>query len=95
MIYSDWNAWGDAKFLIDTANISSAGDAAWISTIGYVRFDLPRFLGLPLRLSAVIVKDDLDWKFQSMQFQFDLNLFTLFFTTTMLEVGWLPASEPW
>jgi len=52
-------------------------------------------LGLPLRLSAVIVKDDLDWKFQSMQFQFDLNLFTLFFTTTMLEVGWLPASEPW
>jgi hypothetical protein len=48
-------------------------------------------LVLPLRLSAVMVKEDLDWKFQSMQFQFDLDLFTLFFTTTMLVV-WLAAS---
>jgi len=38
-----------------------------------------------------MVKEDLDWKFQSMQFQFDLNLFILFFTTTMLVV-WLAAS---
>jgi hypothetical protein len=91
LIYSDWNTWGDMKFMIDTANISSAGDAAWISTIGYVRFDLPRFLVLPLRLSAVMVKEDQDWKFQSMQFQFDLNLFFLFFTTNML-VAWLSAS---
>jgi hypothetical protein len=48
-------------------------------------------LVLPLRFSAVMVKEDLDWKFQSMQFQFDLNLFILFFTTTMLVV-WLAAS---
>jgi hypothetical protein len=46
---------------------------------------------LPLRLSAVMVKEDQDWKFQSMQFQFDLNLFFLFFTTNML-VAWLSAS---
>jgi len=91
LIYSDWNAWGDVKFLIDTANISSTGDAAWISTIGYVRFDIPRFLVLPLRFSAVMVKEDLNWKFQSMQFQFDLNLFTLFFTIILLVV-WLVAS---
>lgn len=90
LIYSDWNAWGDVKFLIDTANISSAGDAAWISTIGYVRFDLPKFLVLPLRFSAVMVKEDLEWKFHSMQFQFDLNLFFLFFTTIILVV-WLAA----
>ena len=38
-----------------------------------------------------MVKEDQDWKFQSMQFQFDLNLFFLFFTTNML-VAWLSAS---
>lgn len=39
----------------------------------------------------MMVKEDQDWKFQSMQFQFDLNLFFLFFTTNML-VAWLSAS---
>jgi len=87
LIYSDWNAWGDAAFLMDTAHISSAGNVAWISTIGHVKFDIPRFLVLPLRLSAVMVKEDLVWKFQSMQFQFDLNLFFLFFVTIMLLIG--------
>lgn len=87
LIYSDWNAWGDVVFLIDSAHISSAGNVAWIATIGYVRFDIPRFLVLPLRLSAVMVKENMDWKFQSMQFQFDLNLFFLFFVTILLLIG--------
>jgi hypothetical protein len=91
LIYSDWNAWGDVVFLVDTAHISSAGNVAWISTIGRVRFDIPRFLVLPLRLSAVMVKEGPDWKFQSMQFQFDLNVFTLFFVTLILFI-WLAVS---
>jgi hypothetical protein len=91
LIYSDWNAWGDVTFLMDNANISSNGDTAWIGTIGYVRFDVPSFLVLPLRLSAVMIKEDLDWKFQFMQFQFDLNLFLLFFTTILLGI-WLVVS---
>ena len=91
LIYSDWNAWGDVTFLMDNANISSNRNTAWIATIGYVRFDVPSFLVLPLRLSAVMVKEDLTWKFQFMQFQFDLNLFLLFFTTTLLGI-WLVVS---
>jgi len=87
LIYSDWNAWGDVEFLLDTAHVSAAGNVAWIATIGYVRFDVPRFLVLPLRLSAVMVKEDLGWKFQSMQFQFDLNLFFLFFVAILLTFG--------
>jgi hypothetical protein len=91
LIYSDWNAWGDVTFMMDNANISSNGDTAWVATIGYVRFDVPSFLVLPLRMSAVLVKEDLAWKFQTMQFQFDLNLFFLFFTAILLGV-WLFAS---
>ncbi len=68
LIYSDWNSWGDCTFLIDKAHISAAEDVAWISTIGYVKFDIPSFLVLPLRLSAVMVKEDLGWKIQFMQF---------------------------
>jgi hypothetical protein len=91
LIHSDWNAWGDCTFLMDNAHISASGNVAWISTIGYVRFDIPRFLVLPLRLSAVMVKEDPTWKFQYMQFQFDLNLILLFLTT-MLLIAWLSVS---
>ena len=91
LIYSDWNAWGDVTFLMDNANISSNGDTAWIATIGYVRFDVPSFLVLPLRLNAVLVREDQAWKFQAMNFQFDVNLFFLFFTVILLAT-WLVAS---
>jgi hypothetical protein len=89
LIYSDWNAWGDVTFLMDNANISSNGDTAWIATIGYVRFDLPRFLVLPLRLSGVMVNESSEWKFQFLQFQFDLSLFFLFFTTILISIWWI------
>jgi hypothetical protein len=57
LIFSDWNAWGDVTFIMDTAHISTSGNVAWIATIGFVEFDLSRFLVLPLRLSAVMVKE--------------------------------------
>ncbi len=65
--------WGDVYYLMDQANISHREGVAWVSTIGYVEFDMSRFLVLPLRYSAVMVKEDGTWKFQQMQFQFDLN----------------------
>jgi hypothetical protein len=74
LVFADWYRWGDCTFLMDNANISSFGEVAWISTVGYVKFDLSRLLVLPLRLSAVAVKEHDVWKFQQMQFQFDLDL---------------------
>jgi hypothetical protein len=91
LIFSDWNAWGDCIFLMDKAHISTSGNVAWISTIGQVQFDLPRFLTLPLRLSGVMVKEGLTWKFQSLQFQFDLNFIPLFLITLILAI-WLFVS---
>jgi hypothetical protein len=91
LVFNDWNAWGDCTFLMDNAHISTSGNVAWISTIGYVQFDLSRFLVLPLRLTAVMVKENPTWKFQYMQFQFDLNLFPLFITITLLII-WLSVS---
>ena len=73
LILSDWLSWGDVKLLVENANISAYGDVAWISTIGYVEFDLSRYLILPLRFSGVLVQEESGWKFQQVQFQFDLD----------------------
>ena len=73
LVRSDWLHWGDVRLLVQNANISTQGNVAWISTIGFVEFDLSRFLVLPLRLSGVLVREDFGWKFQQAQFQFDLD----------------------
>jgi hypothetical protein len=91
LVLSDWRSWGDCTFLMDNAHISASRDVAWIATIGYVRFDMSRFLVLPLRLSAVMVKENLTWKFQYMQFQFDLD-FTFLLLTIVLLLIWLSVS---
>jgi hypothetical protein len=73
LIRSDWLQWGDVRLLVRNANISTHGNVAWISTIGFVESDLSRFLVLPLRFTAVLVKANFGWKFQQVQFQFDLD----------------------
>jgi hypothetical protein len=73
LVRTDWLEWGDVKLLIRNANISTQGNVAWISTIGFVEFDLSRFLVWPLRFSGVLVQKDFGWKFQQVQFQFDLD----------------------
>lgn len=73
LVRSDWLHWGDVRLLVQNANISTQGNVAWISTIGFVEFDLSRFLVLPLRFSGVLVREDFGWKFQQAQFQFDLD----------------------
>lgn len=73
LVESDWLYWGDVNFLMKEANISVYDSVTWVSTIGYVKFDMSRFLVLPLRFSGIMVNEDPVWKFQQMQFQFDLN----------------------
>jgi hypothetical protein len=73
LISSDWESWGDCRFAVENASISSNGQTAWITTTGYVKFDLSKFLVLPLRLTAIMVKEDGIWKFQQQQFQFDMD----------------------
>jgi hypothetical protein len=91
LVSSDWRSWGDCRFLMDNAHISTAGNVAWISTVGYVEFDMSRFLVLPLRLSAVLVKEADTWRFQHMQFQFDVD-FSFLLLTIILLLIWLPIS---
>ena len=73
LVRSDWLQWGDVRLLVQNANISTQGNVAWISTVGLVEFDLSRFQVLPLRFSGVLVQEDFGWKFQQVQFQFDLD----------------------
>ena len=73
LVRTDWLQWGDVRLMVQNANISSQGNVAWISTVGFVEFDLSRFLVLPLRFSGVLVQENFGWKFQQVQFQFDLD----------------------
>jgi hypothetical protein len=88
LVKSDWDSWGDCKFEIDSANISSSGNTAWFSTKGYVKFDLSNLLVIPLRLTVIMVKEDHKWKFQQQQFQFDID-FSFNLIATLVISGWI------
>ena len=93
LLFGDWNRgrWGDCKFLIENTNISSNGNVAWISTIGNVKMDLSSYLVLPLRLTGVMVKENGFWKFQQLQFQFNLD-FTYVLVTIIFMIIWVAIS---
>jgi hypothetical protein len=77
IIRTDWESWGDCRFRLDETQVSAVGDVAWFATVGSVKFDLSRYLVLPLRLTGVMVKEEGVWKMRQAQFQFDLDLSTL------------------
>lgn len=87
LVRTDWEAWGDCTFFPHTALVSSRGDVAWFAMIGYVEFDLSRFLVLPLRVSGVLVRAGTEWKFTQLQFQFDLDL-TLLLVADLVLIVW-------
>jgi hypothetical protein len=91
LVKSDWESWGDCRFMIDSANISSMGDVAWFSTRGYVKFDLTKLLVIPLRLTGIMVKEDQVWKFRQQQFQFDIDFSFTLLATVILAV-WILIS---
>lgn len=86
LVKADWEHWGDCKFAVDSANISSNGNTAWFSTKGYVTFDLSSLLRIPLRLTGTMVKENQVWKFQQQQFQFDIDFSFNLITTLILSV---------
>jgi hypothetical protein len=88
LVKTDWESWGDCRFGIESANISSSGNTAWFSTRGYVEFDLSSLLILPLRLSGIMVKEEKVWKFQQQQFQFDIDL-TMNLIVILLITVWI------
>ena len=91
LVRSDWESWGDCKFNVDSANISSAGEIAWFSTRGYVEFDLSKLLVIPLRLTGIMVKEDGVWKFQQQHFQFDID-FSFTLLATLILAVWILVS---
>ena len=91
LVKSDWESWGDCRFAMDSANISSTGNVAWFSARGYVKFDLSSLLVIPLRLTGVMVKEDGAWKFRQQQFQFDVD-FSFSMLAVVLLFAWLVVS---
>lgn len=64
----DWAAWGDFRFGIDDAIVSSQGDVAWVATMGAVHY---KKYDRPVRFSAVLVRHGNRWLFRQMQFQYE------------------------
>jgi hypothetical protein len=88
VVRSDWESWGDCRFRLDETQVSAVGDVAWFATVGSVKFDLSRFLVLPLRLTGVMVNENGTWKIRQAQFQFDLDLSPLLVVDFLLVI-WL------
>jgi len=91
LVKSDWESWGDCRFAMDSANISSTGNVAWFSARGYVKFDMSSLLVIPLRLTGVLVKEEGSWKFEQQQFQFDID-FSFSLLAAVLLFIWLVVS---
>ena len=72
--------------LVESSNISASDSVAWFSMIGHVEFDMSSLLDLPLRVSGVMVREDEGWKFQQLQFQFDLNNLWVLYATILLAI---------
>ena len=87
LVEEDWRIWGDCRFLMENANISASGGTAWFATIGTVKMD-GIGLVLPLRLTGVMVNENSIWKFQQLQFQFDMDLSWLLLVEALLLI-WL------
>lgn len=94
LVRTDWESWGDCRFQIEDAEVSVVGDVAWFATVGSVRFDLSRFLVLPLRLSGVMVNESGAWRLRQVQFQFDLDLNPLLAFQIVLLV-WVGVNLIW
>ncbi len=86
LVKEDWESWGDCRFRLDQTEVSSSGDVAWFATVGRVKFDLSRFLILPLRLTGVMVNESGTWKVRQAQFQFDLDLSWLILSQLLLAI---------
>jgi len=51
-----------------------------------VVFDMSSLLDLPLRVSGVMTQEDQGWKFQQLQFQFDLNMSRVLYVIILLSL---------
>jgi hypothetical protein len=68
LIESDWLRWGDFRFAVDDSIVWSAGDVAWIASVGVVH---GRWADRPLRFSAILTRHGHNWMFRQVHFQWD------------------------
>jgi hypothetical protein len=67
-IKADWLNWGDLRLTVDDSIVWSAGDSAWLASIGMLHSVK---LDRPLRFAAVLNQKDGRWVFRQLHFQWD------------------------
>jgi hypothetical protein len=70
-IGNDWRSWGDVRLDVDHAAISTAGDVAWLTTLGTVGTGTSP--GRAIRFAAVLTRNNGRWLFRHILFQWDDN----------------------
>jgi len=64
----DWLLWGDVRLDVPDSVVCSAGDVAWVTSPGEVRFG---HWNRPVRFSAVLARSGDHWVFRQLQFRWD------------------------
>ena len=67
-IRADWMNWGDFRFAVDDSVVWSSGDVAWSASVGVVH---EQGMDRPLRFSAILTRNDGNWFFRQVHFQWD------------------------
>lgn len=67
-IAGDWRYWGRLQLDTDHAIVWSSGNAAWMATIGTVRWEKRE---RPIRFTAILTHEQDRWVFRQMHFQWD------------------------
>lgn len=67
-IKSDWLYWDDFRFEVDDSVVWSAGDVAWIASVGVVH---GQRADRPVRFSAILTRHGNNWLFRQVHFQWD------------------------
>jgi ketosteroid isomerase-like protein len=68
-IGNDWRYWGDVRLDVEHAAISTAGDVAWVTTLGTVGTGTSP--GRAIRFTAVLTRHNGQWLFRHILFQWD------------------------
>ena len=71
LIRNDWEYLGNVSLEVDDAIVSASGDVAWATAIGRVGNEE---FNLPLRFSAILVRDDSGWRIHQLQYQWDVSI---------------------
>ncbi|MBC7914289.1 MAG: nuclear transport factor 2 family protein [Pyrinomonadaceae bacterium] len=79
LLHGDWAYWGEVKFLLDGSRMDQYNNAVYVAMGGEIKIDIWH-LRFPLRITAVMLKENSNWLISKLQFQYDMNTNLIIFS---------------